>query len=244
MKLKPFFDRNEFERVIFHGESLDLSADRDASSLLLLSHLLVFRKEQRGSDLPAVSGNSSRLQGSSAGNDSQYAFLRKTAESIHSRFSNDSVINYLYAVILRERPEKGDSSFICELLIRAIKQASFNWSAWRELAECDDPISDETENFLKKQDLYPFYRIEKLRRLKKFKQVLSEISKSALRDWSYLDAIEGTCYHELRIFPAAALAFERIRKRDPFHVEGMDEYSNCLFVLEREQDLAQLASHV
>jgi hypothetical protein len=244
MKLKSMFDLNEFERVVSLGQTSDHEGDRDIASLVLLSSLLIFQKEQRGADIQIVSASSSRQQGMPPNADYQYAFLRKLAENTHSRFSNDAVVNFIYAMVLRERPDKGDSSFICELLIRSIKQAPFNWASWHELGSCDEAITEENETFLKKQELYQFYRIEKLKRLKKFKHVISEVAKCPIREWSYLDGIEASCYHDLRNFPASAAAFERIRNRDLFDVEGMDEYSNCLFVLEREQDLSQLASHV
>ena len=237
MRIKALFDINEFERVITVTNAQAENIDREVTSLVLLSRLMMFNKNQRSIDVAGAMVSQSATDG-------EYANLRKFGEIIHTRFSNDSVINYLYAMILKERPEPGDTRYIFELLIRAIKQAPFNWASWTELASMDDNTSDEVHAFLKSQDLYPFYRLEKLKRLRKFKQVIIEINKLGIKGWTYLDQLEGSCYHELRDFASAALSFEAITKRDKYSVNGMDEYSNCLFVLERESDLCQLASHV
>ena len=239
MRLKCFFDGNEFERVISHTSEPWEISDRDTASIVLLSHLRVFQKNQKPGEGPPGKGRVA--QGSTEG---EYAYLRKMGELCHSRFSNDSVITFVYALILIEKLENDDTQFVRELLVRSIKQAPFNWAAWKELSALDDAFSQDDELFLKKQELFPFYKLEKLRRMRKFKQVLTDLSKLCLTGWSYLDELEGSCYHDMRDFTSAAIAFERIRSRDRYYVGGMDEYSNCLFVLERESDLSQLAQHV
>ena len=165
--------------------------------------------------------------------------LVRSAEEIHSRFSNDSVICYLYAVILNQVPS--ESTFVAELLVRAIKLAPFNWAAWVELARVP---GSAVEASLASFELFHFYKLERQLYLKQHKAALDALRALNTMSWSYLYELEGRIHHELRDFQSATVAFEKITKNDKFYITGMDEYSNCLFVLERSADLSLLANHV
>jgi hypothetical protein len=243
MYIKSLFVAREYERLV---ESVDFDHcdDRDIISLAVLADLYAIQKRDNGVTLPQSGIQNQKGRATLPGSDRELSRLVATVERVHSRFSNDAILNYLLGLILRHRQDGGDTSYMVELWIRSIKQSPYNWSAWRELAVVEHPFSQDTESFLREQELYPFYRLERLFHLKKYKSILTEISSMGQMDWNYLDELEGACQHELRDFTAASMTFERIKKRDKFYIRGMDEYSNCLFVLERESDLSQLASHV
>jgi hypothetical protein len=241
--MRSLFDSRQFEAV---AASIDLHncGDKELACLALVSEEFIIQKRERKFQLPSSGTSTTKGKLTPCASSAEYSRLVSVCDRVHSKFSNDSVVNHLYASVLLQRGDKSDTDFIVELLMRAIKQAPYNWAAWKELACIERKLEDQDEKFLKQQELFSYYRIERLRYLKKFKAVLNEVADLGISDWSYLDEIEGSCLHDMRDFASSARAFERIRKRDPFHLSGMDEYSNCLFVLERESDLSQLASHV
>jgi hypothetical protein len=241
MKLRQFFDKGDFERVIAEGVGVSEVSPCEVASLMMLSHFLVYQKEKRSLDF---SGSQSKPKGANHVIDTKYEYVKMISENTHARYSNDPFVNYIYAIVLQERPDLGDGRYISELLVRAIKQGPYLWCAWSALAQRSDALDDETEALLVGQELFPYFKLERFRRQRKYKAVLSEITKLGINGWSYLDDLEGTSLYSLRKFEASASAFERIISRNKFDLNGMDEYSNVLFVLEREQDLSQLASHV
>lgn len=243
MYIKSLFVAREYERLV-QCVDFDACEDRDILSLAILADLYTIQKYDIGAQLPQSGSQNQKGRPTLPDNERELSRLIETVEKIQSRFSNDGTINYLLALVLRHRQHKSDISYMVELWIRSIKQAPYNWSAWRELAMIEASVSPDNDAYLRQLELYPFYRLERLFYLKKYKSILSEISVMGKIEWNYLDELEGSCQHELRDFTAASVSFERIRKRDKFYIRGMDEYSNCLFVLERESDLSQLASHV
>ena len=239
--VKSLFDQRQFERILSLVEPGTVS-DRDLLSLYLLAAHYVLLKKKASSAGPGAVGHSSKTKSTTGSEENLVAEqgrILREAEQIHSRFSNDSVICYLYALLVSHNPSEW--SFASELLVRAIKLAPFNWAAWAELSR---QPGMSLESSLSSFELYPFYKLERQLWLKQPRSVLEDLRGFRKLSWSYLDELEGRCQHELRDFAAASVAFERIIKRDRLRLSGMDEYSNCLFVLEKSAELSQLASHV
>ena len=246
LKVKEMFERGEYERV---AQLIEItgSSDRDCISLSLLSEHLSLQKKEFNNSAPHPSGTgSSKLKHVAPKGRSLEAdrtrLLTKAADA-HSRYSNDSVINHIYAAVLLSMAGQSDDSFATEILVQAIKLCEFNWAAWMELATVSIPIPAELEDSLSGYELFPFYKLERLMHLRKYKSALSHLtSLKHDGEWSYIDEIEGACAHNLRDFDAAIVSFEKIVRRDKFHIGGMDLFSNCLFVKENTGQLFQLAS--
>jgi anaphase-promoting complex subunit 8 len=155
------------------------------------------------------------------------SILQTRTASVHSRFANDSIITYLYGLVLLANAQKEDMDFIIEIFMNAIKLCQYNWSAWLELARLDIPSTVE------------LYLIEKPSKPVSLTQL-----KSLCRvhpKWSYINLKLATAYHDVRDFKAASEAFSQVRELDRYCIEGMDCYSNCLYVQERLPELSELA---
>lgn len=211
MLAKSLFDCSEFERLVDTFEVNDCSSVDIVSLCLLAEHLLIQKKESTTHDK---------------------SMLLKKAEVVYSRFSNDSIINYLYAMILRQCETMNCTDLVQDLLLRSVRLEPWNWAAWMELAALP-LVVDNTGH-----PLYPFYMLERLKNEKKHKAILRQLESATDK---YSIQLRGYCYHELRQFTKAVAEFETLAKKDPYRLDGMDIYSNCLFVLEQEEQLTQLA---
>ena len=245
MKIKSLFDSREYDRIAYSVKPGDNQDDKEVLSLEVLASHLCLQKKVQSAD------GSSSLQTSKQKHvkptvdylDGEKRRLCKLADSAHERYGNDSVLTYLRAVVYQMFGLCPDPTFVEELLVRSIKLNQWNWAAWLELAQLNSPNSTELEGSISNFELYRFFKLEQYRAQKQFSELLSGLRSLKLKDWSYLDELEGLCWHELRDFPKAVLSFDRIIKRDPYYIGGMDVLSNCFFVLERSTELSQLATH-
>merc|ERR1719343_1221117 len=58
---------------------------------------------------------------------------------------------------------------------------------------------------------------------------------------SYILSQIATCYYNMRNFDASQLAFDEVRKRDPYKLASLETYSNILYVKEQAAALSHLA---
>lgn len=208
MLLKSLFDNREFDRVVNLRTHSD-SDDVDQVSLVLLSRILLGqRRSQTVTDAApkSTSGSPSPILDAS--------LLRINAESVYARYSDDSVITYLYALVLKSAGEP--VSIVAELLLKAIRLENYNWAAWVELAGL--PVSPTYVVQLQQHELYKFYAMERLKHERKFKQLLALIEgASTLSGWGYIEEARGLCLHELREFDEAVRVYSLMAAR---YVEG------------------------
>jgi len=240
MRAKSLFDNNEFERVVSQFQ-VNESADRELCALVLLSELITFQKSKslipqlNNSLMPSsktVNKSVSNNPLHSSGAEYELCLLEKKAAAIHSRFANDSIINYIYAIIVSATREEQD--LVRDLLHKSIKQCQYNWSAWLELARIHN-IPPQMEDQLKQYDFFHLYLIEK------GQSTTIESLHKQYPKWEYLSRKLGSYYHDSRDFKNACEIFKTLRSTDPFCSEGMDLYSNCLYVQERQTELSELA---
>ena len=242
------FDSHEYERIASFSDEQTLM-DKDVISLqVLASHYLLQKKVSSSGSASGLLMGGKPKQGKMGVDYLEGEKLRlvKLCDSAQERFSNDSVLTYLRAVVLGEFGSCKDIRYMQELLVRAIKLSQWNWAAWLELAQLGDEfLSSELESSISSLELFRFFKLERFRAQKRFSELLAELEtlRPVRTEWTYLTELEGVCFHELREFSKALVCFEKLRKADPFYISGMDVYSNCLFVLERPADLFALASH-
>ena len=213
--IKSLFDEKEYERVL-HMVEYSKCSDVDILSLCLLSEIFLLEKTSHKSS------------------DS----LLKNAEDVYSRFSNDGIINFLYAKLLLRAG--GVFEFGLEVLLKSIRLCSWNWEAWLELSRIVD--DDSAVQIYQQYECYKFYMYERMMYRGEYKE-LSFRLLSEHRGWCFKEELLGKCYHEMREFEKAVNVFASLAKNHPFRISGMDVYSNCLFVLERSETLSQLAHH-
>ncbi|MEW5318251.1 MAG: hypothetical protein WDW38_009486 [Sanguina aurantia] len=130
-----------------------------------------------------------------------------------------------------------------EALVTAVTLYPCNWSAWQALqALCPNPASVANlalpahwarEFFLAALCLDQQQNQEALSKL----QTLSQL----FRDSSAVLGLVAQAHYNLQNYDEAAALFEDLRRRDPYQLEGMDVYSNILFVKEQAATLSALA---
>jgi len=225
--------------------------DRDIASFWLLSVILCLQKSKNACSryqLASSTSSSSKPKTSqSILRDNltlDFSRFEERAASVHSKFSNDSIVCYLYAILLghQNSSSAAGSNHIQELLLTSIKLNQYNWAAWLELSSLEVPA--HVDDQLKLMELYRFYSIERSMRekssLKNALATLVDLHKQ-YPDWTYISVQLGTVLHDVREFKQSASVFSDLCDRDKFSIAGMDVYSNCLYVNEQLSELSDLA---
>ena len=248
-RVKSYFDANEFERVIDIIEPSSI-LEKEIASMWLLSGILCLQKSRQDStrfQFTSASSTSKSKTSQAINKDNasvDWARFEEHAASLHSKFSNDSIICFLYALLLRLRESSSPGGFdhVQDLLVTAIKLNQYNWAAWLELSCLSIPAHIDDQ--LKLMELYQYYSIEKSTREKSsLNETLATLRnlRNQFPDWNYISVKLGTLLHDQREFKESATIFAASRNRDKFSIAGMDVYSNCLYVNEQLSDLSDLA---
>lgn len=152
----------------------------------------------------------------------------------------DGLCMYLLGVICAERGQKHDAQMaLCE----SLRMMPCNWAAWQALqhliSDQDDPSVLQLPQhwmrsfFLAARALESQHNHEALSRL----QELSVLFPNS--EWVLGQA--AVAQYNLRNFDVAQSFFEELRLRDPYRTEGMDVYSNILYVKEDFAGLSNMA---
>lgn len=224
--------------------------DKEVAAIWLLSGILSLQKSKQDlTRFQFTSGSSTSKsktsQAISKDNTSvDWARFEESAVSLHSKYSNDSIICFLYALLLRFRESSGSgqSDHVQDLLVTAIKLNQYNWAAWLELSTI--PLPSHVDDQLKLMELYQFYKIEKrIWEKSSLNETLVTLRNlhTQYPDWTYVSVKLGTLLHDLRKFKESSTIFATSRNRDKFSITGMDVYSNCLYVNEQLTELSDLA---
>ncbi|KAF9345229.1 anaphase-promoting complex component apc8, partial [Mortierella sp. NVP85] len=147
--------------------------------------------------------------------------VNKELESLDSELTEaykagtlDAFCKYLYGVVLIKRLRK---TVAATILIESVKQYPYNWSAWLDLGSC-----------------LPSYTA--------VKNILLELPASFMTTF-FLTHVTLEYFgdqHE-EDFPEAAKVFEELVKENPHRLDGLDVFSNVLFVTDSRARLSFLA---
>ncbi|KAF8061421.1 APC8 [Scenedesmus sp. PABB004] len=154
--------------------------------------------------------------------------------------AGDGAALYLRALCEIDRDHRDSAR---QLLVAAVTAMPCNWSAWQALVGlCDDldavsglalPGHWARHFFLASLCLELQHNAEALSRL----QVIDQIFPGS--DWVAGSAAQA--HYNARNFDEAQALFEDLLQRDPHRLQGMDTYSNILFVKEAFAPLSHLA---
>lgn len=178
----------------------------------------------------------------------------------------DGFLLYLYAIVLRAlgRPNEEAKRVLCE----AVRAYPLNWSAWFDLATlCPDVGSLEMLTVRRKRKgngsggvsnenldyslpdhwvtlCFYAYTWGELQRydnaLDCFVALEEELPGSQECGWTKTK--KAKVYHDSRVgYDEAEILYEDLRNQEPYRLEGMDLYSNILFMSERRAQLSHLA---
>ncbi len=172
-----------------------------------------------------------------------WSLLSKDAEAVYSRFSNDSIVCYLYGIVMLCSDRSEDQAFGVDLLFASIKFCEHNWASWAELS-CRPGVSKRVESELAQSQFYKFFKIEKYIRSNQPQKAIVLLQKlqAAFPSWDYVTERIGVVHHNMRQFGDAIKAFQEMSSRNKFCIDSMDLYSNCLFLMDQQTELFELAS--
>jgi anaphase-promoting complex subunit 8 len=161
-------------------------------------------------------------------------------EDIHDK---DPFLLYLYGVVCIELKMLPEGK---KALIESIRAYPYNWSCWLALSEyCDKPITVlDLASQLSSSFISNCWKI----------QVLNDLHSSADMIHPILDQTAKICFHSKHLaiqrailfhnsrdFEEAEILFEELHRNDPYLIEGMDLFSNVLYVRRNYSKLCDLA---
>ena len=171
--------------------------------------------------------------------------LTKIEQELRGGFERkklDPFNTYLYGLVLKKLDRVEPA---LRALCRSVNAYPLNYSAWKCLsglimAKSTIPKLDLRESFAKR-----IFMVEVHLELhdQKKEELLSEIEglQDALPGSSFLFAQEANAYYNFRDFDKAQELFQDLRETDPLRLDGMDVYSNILYVKDAIAELSLLA---
>ncbi|PWN26900.1 TPR-like protein [Jaminaea rosea] len=161
-----------------------------------------------------------------------------------------SLLLLLRSILLRKLKRRIEA---LDCVIRSLLLLPYNWTAWLELHALVEPGEvEEIAQLLPKSFMTGFWREYTER------QGLSgrgrgptglgadrvEVLMGIFPESAYLWTALGSTRYVQQEFTSAIEAFEYALELDPYRAEGLADYSNALFLLERSEELSELAHRV
>ncbi|GAQ83915.1 Anaphase-promoting complex [Klebsormidium nitens] len=152
----------------------------------------------------------------------------------------DAFSTYLYGVVLHQREKKAEAR---KALAISVNAYPWNWSAWLELQELCTKLEDLPTLALEPHWMRDFFHASLALKEQKNEEGLQQYRAlaAAFPRSDYVVAQTATAHYNLRQFDEAQELFEQLLKSDPYRVDGLDIYSNILYVKECFSALSYLA---
>ncbi|CAM9509361.1 unnamed protein product, partial [Laminaria digitata] len=133
-----------------------------------------------------------------------------------------------------------------DVLVRSLRLFPYNWSAWLDLASLclkTDTVPDGLEADPPCRWMYQFFLQHLLVEQHRCKDALSILDYLHLSFpvSSYVLSQTAVAQYHLRNFDQGHADFKELRRRDPLRMEGLDVFSNILYVKECKAELSFLA---
>lgn len=228
---KSHFDQHQLERCIWVLENGKITSDKARFLCLYARFLMSERKlDEHGMIIPKPNGT---LPATSP---SLIPILKELVDA------SDPFFLFLKGAILRKlnRPIEA-----MDCLIRSVQSFAYNWAAWQELAMTLEPgEADQMADLLPESFMVSFFR-EFLDRhsaqegdvtITRIDRLLESFPRSAY----LLTCRAQTNVHRLDYIEAEQ-DFQEAWSIDPYRIDGLADYSNALYLLNRTAELAHLA---
>lgn len=166
--------------------------------------------------------------------------LEQELSNLYKKNMLDAFGMYLYGVVLHERERNPEAR---NLLCESVNLYPWNWSAWLELqALCTDSdiLSKLNLNEHWMRDFFVGSVYLDLQRNSDGLACYRSLHLSFPRS-DHILAQTATAHYNLRDFDEAEAIFEELLRLDPYRIDGMDTYSNILYVKECFAALSHLA---
>jgi len=234
IRAKTCFDMKEYLRT---ANLLDHST-ADLNKFLRWFSLFLAGEKQRDEE-------SRELEEHSPVSNPELSNLSKEIQTDYEANLLDGFGKYLYGVVLKETHLIKDA---CRVLIESCNDYPWNWSAWLALSSiCTDyeqlsQFLDQLDNHFMK-DFFNAHTQLELQRNEQANQLFHEL-QNTFSNSRYIVQQIATAHYNLRDFDTAEALFDRMREMDPYSVEGLDAYSNILYVRGSTAKLSYLAHYV
>lgn len=153
-------------------------------------------------------------------------------------------LDYLYGMVLKV--VKSDA-LARQWLLRSVNLQPLNWSAWLELADLTDSLEamHQISQHFNPNVMAIFYTIHcNIKLYHHTPEVLGQIEQMMhiFPRSAWLQEQRALLHYHAREHDVAVQLFDRLLKDHPYRLEGLETYSNLLYVLPHRPKLASLAS--
>jgi len=148
---------------------------------------------------------------------------------------------YLWGTVTKEQ---GDDSRALSIIVRSVTCFACNWSAWLQIVSLCAENQDLTLQLsLPDHWINSFMQAYLAQKLDNNAEGLAQFTKMRrlFPRSSCVLAQQAVCSYQMRDFDEAEPLFEELLKKDPYRLEGVDMYSNILYVKEHRGALSYLA---
>eukprot|EP00899_Mesostigma_viride_P012992 jgi/Mesvir1/21694/Mv04114-RA.1 len=229
---KAFFDCHEYRRA-----ASALASATDARGRFLHGYAKYLAGEQRKES--EVMENAGQAGKAEAVNQELRPLVQELGP-LHAAQQLDPFCTYLYGKSLKECGRKDEAR---DVLASAAAAFPYNWDCWMALLPLVPDLDALEALPLPHHWMVSFFRAAVLMDMQRNKEALDEYA--ALRETfptsDYIACQVATAQYHLRDFDEAQAGFEALLRSDPHRLEGLDTYSNILYVKESYSQLSFLA---
>ncbi|EME28261.1 anaphase-promoting complex subunit 8 [Galdieria sulphuraria] len=230
---RRYFDCREYRRC---AECLKNLENETSVFLRCYSLFLASEKERLDSSIQSIKALQTRQLEPIL---SEICHFEKSQNGMLSGF-----LCYLCGIISRnlDRRKQAISFFI-----RAVVQFPFLFDAWKELSHLVS-VEEEEESLnasLPQHWMTAVYYAMLFMERREYEDALQllNVLLSYFPKNTFLLSQIAYLYYDRRDFDESALYYEEMRRNDPQCIDGMDIYSNILYVREQQAELSMLAHH-
>ena len=157
-----------------------------------------------------------------------------------SETKNDPFLRYLHGLVLLEKDQKAEAKIV---LVKAAKGYPCHWGAWEALLPLCSSVEEAEQLDLPRHWMRKWFLAalhlelqENRKGLQAYAGLVLDIPASSI---GVVQMAVG--HYNMREFDRAQSIFEDVYRADPYRLEGMDTYSNILYVKEDAAKLSYLA---
>lgn len=240
MLAKSYFSMREYCRAAYALQNVkDLHKHQGALFLRLYSAYLAGEK-RREEEAMEVADPAEKCQVKNH----ELKMIEEHLASLHGQNLLDGMNLYLYGITLRGLELKAEAR---RVLLQSVRAYPCNWSAWLDIIAISSDLDDVTE--MQSQLELPNHWMTlffegalsmELQKNEEARELYSTLRRH-FPESSYILSQIASCYYNMRNFDASQVAFEEVRKKDPYKLATLDTYSNILYVKEQSAALSHLA---
>lgn len=238
---KTIFDCHEYERCAFILEKAAAS-DPHALFLRLYAKYISGEKKKEEEQEGVLGPNNLSLI------NKEIPLIMSELDDYAGNVNDDPFLLYIYGVALRHQKA---TEVAIKKLVASLEIFPYNWSAWQELLSCI-PTLDKFHALKKSTPLLQtsstMAKLFEINAKQEFFQhdagaldTIEELQTKSLPNFLFLNIQKALIHYHGLNYEEAEDQFDHVILKDPYRIDGMDVYSNILYVTEKNAKLAFLA---